>query len=72
MDRELNAKEREEARQRKNEEAWKTLSGYETSSGIPCWDKSPYPCVPKHTFGYNPNFYALLCCCLCEKKNEDS
>ena len=42
--------------------------GYKTSSGCPCWDRRKAPCVPKHSgFGWNPNFYALFCCCLCDK-----
>ena len=60
----------EAARARRNEEAWVTMSGYETTSGCPCWDESPYPCVPKRTFGYNPNLYALLCCWLCPAKQR--
>ena len=55
----------------RNETAWKNMGGYETSSGCPCWDKTPYPCIPKHTLGYNPNFWALFCLCLCQKSDLD-
>ena len=48
-----------------NAEAWSTCSGYETSSGCPCWDNTPYICIPKHTLGMNPNLFAILCCCFC-------
>lgn len=48
---------------------WRDCSGYETTSGCPCYDKTPYPCVPKRTgLGYNPNFYVLFCIFLCDKK----
>ena len=63
----------EAARRARNEQAWAKWSGYETSSGCPCWDASPNVCVPKsHGFGLNPNFYACFCCCLCDKKTPDA
>jgi hypothetical protein len=63
----------EERRLTGNSKAWETFTGYRTSSGIPCWDKTKFPCVPKHTgYGYNPNFWCLCCCFLCPKKFEES
>lgn len=57
----------EAARKARNELAWSSCSGYETSSGSPCWDASRYPCIPKSLgWGWNPNFYALCCCFLCD------
>jgi hypothetical protein len=54
-----------------NELAWKNHRGYRTSSGCPCWDRSKHPCIPKHTgWGYNVNFWALFCCCLCQDVQE--
>ena len=55
----------ERARRAANEVAWSSCGGYETTSGCPCWDATPYPCVPKRTFGYNPNLFAIFCCCFC-------
>ena len=58
------------ARRAANEAAWQSWSGYVTSSGCACWDATPYPCIPKSSrgFGFNPNLYALLCCCLCARR----
>ena len=51
----------------RNSASWASWSGYETSSGCPCWDASRYICIPKRSgFGFNPNLYACLCCCLCD------
>ena len=53
-------------REERNAAAWTAWRGYETSSGCPCWDASGYICIPKRSgFGFNPNFFALLCLCLC-------
>ncbi len=41
----------------RNVRAWSECGGYETSSGCPCWDATPYVCIPKHAFGYNPSEY---------------
>jgi hypothetical protein len=60
----------EEERRAHNEVAWRDCGGYETSSGCPCWDESPYICIPKHTLGFNPNFFAIFCCCLCRRRSD--
>ena len=58
----------EGSRLARNQLSWDSCTGYETSSGCPCWDASSYPCIPKgRGWGYNPNFYACLCCCLCDR-----
>jgi hypothetical protein len=49
-------------RQLQNEEAWRTLHGYRTTSGWPCFDETSHACIPKHIgWGYNPNFYVICC-----------
>ena len=62
----------EAARRARNEQAWAKWSGYETSSGCACWDASPNFFIPKSAngVGFNPNCYAFLCCCLCDKKAD--
>jgi hypothetical protein len=51
-----------------NEYAWKNLSGYRTTSGCPCWDRSMFLCIPKHSgWGYNINFWCLFCCFFCQE-----
>eukprot|EP01038_Epipyxis_sp_PR26KG_P012633 gene12633-16939_t len=62
----------EEERLRRNQQAWNTLTGYKTSSGCSCWDNTPYLCIPKSSWGwgYNINFYALFCCCLCDNEKR--
>jgi hypothetical protein len=59
----------EQARLRNNERAWRDLSGYQTSSGCPLWDRTRNVCIPKGSFGigYTINCWALCCCFLCEK-----
>ena len=59
----------EEQRRLNNERAWQELSGYQTSSGCPCVDKSVNICIPKSSFGYGYtiNCWALCCCYLCHK-----
>jgi hypothetical protein len=53
-------------RVRNNEQAWQNLSGYVTSSGYPCWDRTVNVCIPKgFGFGYTINCWALCCCFLC-------
>jgi hypothetical protein len=50
-----------------NQLAWKNLTGYRTSSGCACWDRSYHLLIPKHAgWGYNVNFWCLLCCFVCQ------
>lgn len=57
----------EEDRWRNNDLAWKNLHGYHTDTGCPCWDRTPNICIPKHSgYGYNLNFWCVLCCFLCQ------
>ena len=55
-----------------NATAWKNCNGYQTSSGCPCWDKSPYCFIPKSStgFGYTVNCWAILCCCYCDERKD--
>eukprot|EP01040_Poterioochromonas_malhamensis_P010128 gene10128-11013_t len=47
--------------------AWKNRTGYRTTSGCACWDRSMNPCIPKRLgWGYNFNFWCLFCCFVCE------
>jgi hypothetical protein len=56
-----------------NQMAWKNLSGYRSSSGSACWDRSRYLCIPKHTgWGYNMNFWCFFCCFMCEEVQVQS
>ena len=51
----------EERRLEANAAAWRSFSGYRTTSGCPCWDRSPHVCVPKRLgYGLNPNFYVCF------------
>ena len=44
---------------------------YQTSSGCPCYDASPYVFIPKHTgLGLNPNLWAIFFCCLCQERKD--
>ena len=71
MDHTVHAHDRETDRAINNELAWKNLSGYRTTSGCPCWDRSDHLCIPKHSgWGYNVNFWYLFCFCLCEEASK--
>ena len=62
----------DKARRQRNQEAWRTLSGYRTTSGCPCWDKTRHVLIPKQFgFGYTCNLWAICCCFLCETPEND-
>ena len=60
--------EEEIRRRTNNQAAWANWGGYRTTSGWPCWDKTPHVFIPKYTtgFGYTINCWALCCCCYCD------
>lgn len=59
-------------RRQNNIQAWKNLTGYQTTSGCPCLDRTMYCCIPKHSgWGYNPNLWCMLCCFLCETTEDE-
>ena len=64
----LSSQEAEEAeRLKNNEKAWGTCTGYKTTSGYPCYDKTMNACIPKsHGYGMNPNFWVCCCGFLCD------
>lgn len=67
MDYSVHSHEKEVDRAINNVHAWKNLSGYRTTSGCPCWDRSKNMCIPKRRgWGYNINFWCLLGCFICE------
>lgn len=54
-----------------NDHAWRNETGYRTTSGCPCWDRSMYPCIPKHSgWGYDANFWCLFGFFLCQKVDK--
>ena len=60
--------EAEVRRRTENRAAWTNYGGYRTTSGCPCWDKTPNLCIPKYLgCGWSPNFWAIFCCCFCDK-----